>query len=126
MRRESAFTMDASGIMYGPGETREVGHDMSQRRHRRVLVVTDLHLAPTEPVGVVLEAMRDAGIDAVLFDQVRVEPTDESFQAAIAFAAAGRFDGYVAVGGGSSLDTAKAANLYATYPAAFLDYVNPP
>src|SRR5205823_14962686 len=66
------------------------------------------------------------GIDAVLFDRTRVEPTDTSFKDAIQFATAGNFDGYVAVGGGSSMDTAKAANLYATYPADFLAYVNPP
>src|SRR6185503_16558094 len=60
------------------------------------------------------------------YDQVRVEPTDQSFKAAIAFATTGNFEGYVAVGGGSVMDTAKAANLYATYPADFLDYVNPP
>jgi hydroxyacid-oxoacid transhydrogenase len=70
--------------------------------------------------------LRAAGIDAVLFDAVRVEPTDASFKAAIQFAAEGRFDGFVAIGGGSSMDTAKAANLYSTYPADFLDYVNPP
>ncbi len=58
--------------------------------------------------------------------RARVEPTDVSFKEAIAFAAEGRFDGYVAVGGGSSMDTAKAANLYATYPASFLAYVNAP
>ncbi len=126
MPTETAYTMDTSSIKYGPGVTREVGHDLSHWGVRRVMVVTDPHLARTEPVHVVLEALRDAGIDAVLFDQVRVEPTDESFQAAIAFAAGGGFDGYVAVGGGSSLDTAKAANLYATYPAELLAYVNPP
>ena len=60
------------------------------------------------------------------FDQVEVEPTDRSFQAASAFAVDGRFDAYVAVGGGSTIDTAKAANLYATYPAELLDYVTPP
>src|SRR5262249_51569487 len=79
-----------------------------------------------EPVSVVLETLRQAGIDAVLFDQAEVEPTDRSFQAATAFAVDGRFDAYVAVGGGSSMDTAKAANLYATYPADLLGYVNPP
>jgi len=62
----------------------------------------------------------------VLFNGVRVEPTDVSFKEAIRFASDGNFDGYVAVGGGSSMDTAKAANLYATYPADFLAYVNPP
>jgi hydroxyacid-oxoacid transhydrogenase len=126
MRCETAFTMDTSRIKYGPGVTRELGHDLSQWGARRVMVVTDPDLAESEPVGVVLEALREVGIDAVLFDQVRVEPTDESFQAAIAFAAEGRFDSYVAVGGGSSIDTAKAANLYATYPADLLAYVNPP
>jgi hydroxyacid-oxoacid transhydrogenase len=90
------------------------------------MVVTDPNMAGTEPVALVRDALREAGIDAALFDQVEVEPTDRSFQEAIAFAVEGRFDGYVAVGGGSSIDTAKAANLYATYPADLLDYVNPP
>ncbi len=126
MRRESAFTMDTSSIKYGPGVTREIGHDVGRWGARRVMVVTDPNLAGTEPVSLVLDALREAGIDAVLFDRVEVEPTDRSFQEAIAFAVEGGFDGYVAVGGGSSIDTAKAADLYATHPAELLDYVNPP
>ena len=126
MATESAFTMDTSSIKYGPGATREIGHDVRKWGARRVMVVTDPNVAGTEPVSMVLDALRESGIDAVLFDQVEVEPTDTSFQAAITFAVEGRFDGYVAVGGGSSIDTAKAANLYATYPADLLDYVNPP
>jgi hydroxyacid-oxoacid transhydrogenase len=126
MRWETAFTMDTSSIKYGPGVTREIGHDMSQWGARRVMVVTDPDLAAKEPVSVVREALRNAGIDAVLFDQARVEPTDESMQAAIDFATDGSFDAYVAVGGGSSIDTAKTANLYATWPAEFLAYVNAP
>ncbi|GIV79183.1 MAG: alcohol dehydrogenase [Litorilinea sp.] len=123
---ETAFTMDTSSIKFGPGVTREVGYDMAALGAKRVMVVTDPHLAQSEPVAITLEALRREGMDPVLFDQVRVEPTDASFQEAIRFATEGRFDGYVAVGGGSSMDTAKAANLYATYPADFLAYVNPP
>lgn len=126
MRWETAFSMEASSIKFGPGVTREVGHDMREWGARRVMVMTDPFLAESEPVRLVIEALRASGAEAVLFDQVRVEPTDESFQAAIEFAVEGRFDGYVAVGGGSSIDTAKAANLYATYPAEFLAYVNGP
>jgi hydroxyacid-oxoacid transhydrogenase len=126
MRLESAYSMDTSSIKFGPGVTREIGHDMTQWGARRVMVVTDAFLAEQEPVHLVLETLRASGIDAVLFDQVRVEPTESSFQAAISFAVEGRFDGYVAVGGGSSIDTAKAANLYATYPSDFLSYVNAP
>jgi hydroxyacid-oxoacid transhydrogenase len=126
MRFESAFAMDTSSIKCGPGVTREVGHDMSQCGAHRVMVVTDPHLSGCETVTVVREALQSAGIEPVLFDQVRIEPTDESFRLAIAFAQKGRFDGYIAVGGGSTIDTAKAANLYAAYPADFLAYVNPP
>jgi hydroxyacid-oxoacid transhydrogenase len=126
MAFETVFTMDTSSIKFGPGATREVGYDMKQFGAQRVMVVTDPNLIQTEPVTVTLTALRAEGIDAVLFDQVRVEPTDASFKEAIQFATEGQFDGYVAVGGGSSMDTAKAANLYATYPADFLTYVNPP
>lgn len=126
MPNESAFTLDTSSIKYGPGVTREVGYDMRRFGARRVMVVTDPRLAKGESVAVVLAALRAEGIDAVLYDQVRVEPTDTSFLHAIAFATEGNFDGYVAVGGGSAMDTAKVANLFATWPADLLTYVNPP
>lgn len=126
MRLETTFTMDTSSIKFGPGATREVGADMATLGAKRVMVVTDPNLAHGETVAVTLEALRAEGIDAVLYDRSRVEPTEASFQDAIRFATDGNFDGYVAVGGGSSMDTAKAANLYATYPTDFLAYVNPP
>ncbi len=126
MTVETVFTMDTSSIKFGRGATREVGADMLRLGGRRVMVVTDHVLAASESVAVTLDALGAARIDAVLFDAVRVEPTDRSFAEAIEFAVAGRFDGYVAVGGGSSIDTAKAANLYATYPADLLTYVNAP
>lgn len=123
---ESAFTMDTSAIKFGPGVTREVGDDMRALGVSRVMVVTDPRLAHGESVAIVMEALRGAGLDAVLFDQSRVEPTDISFKEAISFAVDGQFDGFVAVGGGSAIDTAKAANLYASYPDDFLAYVNAP
>jgi hydroxyacid-oxoacid transhydrogenase len=126
MPHETAFSMEASGIKFGPGVTREVGHDMRQWDARRIMVVSDPYLSGKGPVLRVLEALKASGIEATLFDRVRIEPTDESFREAIDFAVDGRFDGYVAVGGGSTIDTAKAANLYANYPADFLSYVNAP
>jgi len=126
MTFETVFTMDTSSIKYGPGVTREVGYEMNRLGARRVMVLTDPNLADSEPVAITLEALRSKGIDAVLYDRVRVEPTDVSFKDAVQFATDGEFDGYVAVGGGSTMDTAKVANLYATYPADLLAYVNPP
>jgi hydroxyacid-oxoacid transhydrogenase len=126
LTRETVFTVDASSIKFGRGATREVGSDMKDLGAKRVMLVTDPRLAGSEPVAVALAALKAEGIDAALFDRVRVEPNDLSFKEAIAFATDGRFDGYVAVGGGSTIDTAKVANLYATCPADFLDYVNAP
>ena len=124
---EYAFEMAASNVRFGAGVTREVGEDLRDLGLRRVLVVTDPVVAQLAPVQVVLQALADADIEAVVYDRVRVEPTDISFKDAIAFARDAHVDGYVAVGGGSVMDTAKAANLYVTHPPAdFLDYVNAP
>jgi len=118
--------MASSSVRFGPGVTREVGWDLADWNVRRVAVFTDPTIAKLEPVAWVLESLETHGIAYSLFDRVRVEPNDTSLQDAIAFASAGQFDAYVAVGGGSTMDTAKAANLYASYPAGLLEYVNPP
>src|SRR5277367_996581 len=127
MKNEIAFEMAASSVRFGPGVTREVGMDLADLGARKVLVITDPVVADLAPVQTVLESLESAGVGFVLYDRVRVEPTDESFLDAIAFAKQQQYDAYVAVGGGSTIDTAKAVNLYVTYPPAdFLDYVNPP
>jgi hydroxyacid-oxoacid transhydrogenase len=127
MDREIAFEMAASSVRFGPGVTREVGMDLVDLGVRRALVVTDPNLARLAPVGTVLAALDAAGVETVLYDRVRIEPTDLSFRDAIQFAETATVDGFVAVGGGSVIDTAKAVNLYSTYPPQdFLDYVNAP
>ncbi len=127
MNKDIAFEMAVSSVRFGVGVTREVGMDLSEMGAKLVLVVTDPVLATLPPVHTVLESLERSGISYALYDRVRVEPSDESFLDAIAFANARPFDAFVAVGGGSVIDTAKAANLYTTYPPAdFLDYVNPP
>jgi hydroxyacid-oxoacid transhydrogenase len=126
MSTEYAFEMATSAIRFGFGATREVGYDLADLGVRRVMVLTDPHLRQLAPVATVLEAL-SGHVEYALYDRVRVEPTDESFLDAARFAREGDFDGFVAVGGGSTIDTAKAANLYATHPPQdFLDYVNPP
>jgi hydroxyacid-oxoacid transhydrogenase len=127
MLHESAFEMAASSVRFGPGVTREVGMDLADLGARNVLVLTDPVLRHLPPVAAVLESLEDNHIPATVYDSVRVEPTDESFQDAIAFANRDSYDAIIAVGGGSTIDTAKAVNLYTTYPPDdFLDYVNPP
>jgi len=123
---ETVIAMNTSSLKYGLGATVEVGYDMKALGASRVMVVTDPNLAGSEPVSITLQALRGEGIDAVLFDRVQIEPTDVSFKEAIEFAVDGQFDGFVAVDGGSTMDTAKVANLYMTYPADLMAYVNQP
>lgn len=120
------FSVDVNAIKFGPGVLREIGDDAQRLGMTRAALLTDAGLAGSAHVAIVREALAASGVDVVVYDAVAVEPTDASFIEAARFAADGRFDGYVAVGGGSVIDTAKAANLYATYPADFLDYVNAP
>ena len=126
MTHEYAFEMASSNVRFGHGVTREIGMDLADLGARRVMVLTDPNLARMAPVATVLESLAAEKIDCVLFDRVRVEPTDASFKEAIAFAQSEPTDAFVAVGGGSAMDTAKAANLYSTHPADFLEYVNAP
>ena len=127
MKYDSAFEMATSNIRFGPGTTREVGMDLADLGVKKVMVLTDPILSELPPVAAVLESLTDQKIAYSLFDEVRVEPTDTSLKKAVDFARAEPFEGFVAVGGGSTLDTAKVANLYSTYPPDdFLDYVNPP
>ena len=127
MKYDYAFEVATSNIRFGPGTTHEVGMDLADLGVKRVMVLTDPILSKLPPVDTVLESLSDQRIAYSLFDGVRVEPTDTSLKEAIEFAKAEPFQGFVAVGGGSTIDTAKVANLYSSYPTEdFLDYVNAP
>jgi hydroxyacid-oxoacid transhydrogenase len=127
MDNEYAFEIAGAAVRFGAGVTREVGSDLADLGAKKVLVLSDPTVSRLRPVQSVVESLESSGIAFTLFDRVRVEPTEESFLDAIAFARRDTYGAFVAVGGGSTIDTAKAVNLYTTYPPAdFLDYVNPP
>ena len=127
MTKDIAFEMAVSSVRFGVGVTREVGMDLAEMGAKLVMVLTDPTVARLGPVHTVLESLDQNRIPHAVYDRVRIEPSDESFLDAIAFGNERPFDAFVAVGGGSVIDTAKAVNLYTTYPPAdFLDYVNPP
>jgi len=127
MQNENAFEMAVGNVRFGAGVTREVGMDLTDLGVRNALVLTDPLISRLPPAQTVLQSLEENGIAYRVYDRVRVEPTDESFQEAIRFARESEYEGLVAVGGGSTIDTAKAVNLYTTYPPLdFLDYVNPP
>ena len=124
---ETVFTYAAPGLKFGVGAAAEVGHDLVTWGARRVLLVTDAGVAATGHPARIAEQIAARGVEVTTYDGVRVEPTDVSMAEAIAFArAAGSFDAIVAVGGGSSIDTAKAVNLLTTNSGELRTNINAP
>ena len=79
------------------------------------------------PFRAVADSLTKAGVKFDIFDDVTVEPTDKSLKLAIDFCRKRNYKAFVAIGGGSVMDTAKAANVYMCHPQAeFLDFVNAP
>ncbi len=123
---ESRFRLVSTPITFGTGAVEEAGWELKQLGVTRALILTDPGVAATGIVEKVLKSIRTQNIECELFDRVEAEPSLASMQEAADVAAEGGFDGFVGVGGGSSLDTAKVANLIATHPAPVTDYIYPP
>ncbi|KAL6852403.1 hypothetical protein ACO1O0_006947 [Amphichorda felina] len=126
-QKEYAFEMAASSIRFGPGVTKEVGMDFKNLGAKRVCVVTDPTVDKLDAMRQVREGLTREGISFEVFKDVKIEPKDHSIKAAIEWVRPYQPDAFLAVGGGSVMDTAKLMNLYNEYPEAdFLDFVNAP
>jgi alcohol dehydrogenase class IV len=123
---DSGFTLGMPTFTFGSGVLGEAGPNAQELGLKRVALFTDAKLASGEHVAKVKASLTAAGVDVVVYDEVRIEPDDASLQDAARFAREASVDGFVSVGGGSVMDTCKAANLYATHPAEFMTYVNAP
>ena len=123
---ETVFTWGAPPLKFGVGAIDEIGFDCAQLGLERVLIVTDEGVMATGIPVRAAESMQNAGLKPTVYTGVHVEPTDESFRSAVEFAGETEWDGFVAIGGGSSIDTAKAINLLTTNSGGLMDYVNKP
>src|ERR1700761_1694745 len=123
---DGAFTVDASRVTFGRGCLGEVGDRARALGMRRVALFPDARVAELPVFATTHDSLLAAGLDVVTYADVHVEPTDASFQQGARFAQELDPDGYISLGGGSVIDTCKAANLYTSYPADFLAYVNKP
>lgn len=123
---ERLFKLESTPITYGPGACGEAGWELKRMGVTRAMIVSDSAVAAAGITDRLRGIIEEEGISCEVYDRVRVEPSLESMQEAADFAREGGFDGFVGVGGGSSIDTVKVANLVASHPAPVMDYIFPP
>ncbi len=126
-REEGIFTWGAPPLKFGPGAVDEIGFDMAQFGARRVLILTDPGVGASGIAHRIADSLARYDVESEVFDGVHVEPTDDSLHKAGEYARQqGPWDGFVAVGGGSSIDTAKAVNLLTNQSGDLMDFINAP
>ena len=124
---ETIFTWGAPPLKFGAGALDEIGFELRQHGVSRVLIVTDPGITALGIPARIQDQLTRYRITSEVFDGVHVEPTDDSIDKAAGYAKAqGPWDGFVAVGGGSAIDTAKAVNLLTTDGGELMDYLNAP
>ena len=121
-----SFTVMMPKLTFGRGCLAELGERAKARHLTRVALYTDPYLNQGPYVATAIESLKSSGIEVEVFSEIRIEPDDTSVVKAARFLSEGQFDGVVSVGGGSSIDIAKAAMVYACYPADVSDYFAPP
>src|SRR5256886_11978409 len=127
LTEETIFTWGAPPLKFGAGAVDEIGFEMAQFGARRVLILTDPQVNALGIPARIAESLTRNGITSEIFDGVHVEPTDDSMDKAAGYAREqGPWDGFIAVGGGSSIDPAKAVNLLPTDGGSLMDYINKP
>ncbi|KAF8204972.1 alcohol dehydrogenase [Pholiota molesta] len=128
VEKEYAFEVAASNLRFGDGVTAEVGMDLKNMGATKVGVFTDPNVAKLKPMHTTLAALQaETDLPFEVYDQVVAEPTEDSWRNAIAWARKHDFSHFLAVGGGSVIDTAKAANLFSVYKESdLMDFINAP
>ena len=108
---------------FGPGARKQLPAEMERMGARKALVVTDKDLLKFGVADKVLDVLREAGIPFDVFSDLKPNPTVTNVKAGVqAFAASGA-DILVAIGGGSSMDVAKAIGIITNNPE-FADVVS--
>jgi len=121
-----SFTVAMPKLTVGRGTLSEAGPRAAALNVRRVALFTDPYLLDGPLVAEVAQSLTQTGIEVAVFSDIRVEPDDDSVSRGAAFLADARVDAMVSVGGGSVMDTAKAALVLHVHGGEAVDYFAPP
>jgi alcohol dehydrogenase class IV len=123
---ESVVPWQVLPLRIGLGATREIGHELAKLGVRRALVVTDENVAATGLPAAITEYAAAYGVECLVWTGSQLEPTDAAILRGVEELSGTAFDGFVGVGGGSCIDTAKLLNLLLTHPAPLTRYIARP
>jgi len=122
----TTFTIAMPRLTFGRGCLEEIGQRAANRSLKRVALFTDNGLRDGPLLERATQSLNAAGIEVGVFSDIVVEPTDACAERGAAFLDQGRFDGLVSLGGGSVIDTAKAALLLHQAGGKLLRFFAPP
>lgn len=111
-----------SNITFGCGSIVKLPEIIKNNHLQKIMIVYDKGVKAAGIADRVLEQVKKAGVEYMIFDDVIPNPTNEVVEMAYEIARKNETDGFVAVGGGSSIDTAKAISLLMTNPGKIEDY----
>jgi len=109
-------------IIWGEGCAAQVGPHAAKLGAKKALVVSDPGVVRAGIPKPVVESLTGAGLEAEVYDAVEPDPRIELVEKALARYRGGGFDIFIAVGGGSAMDTAKATALLANNPPPLRQY----
>jgi alcohol dehydrogenase len=109
-------------IVFGENAVARVGEIVRELGARKVLLVTDPGIAAAGHEQHVLKSLAADGVEAVVFDKVRENPTTRCVDDCLAVARSAQIEAIIGLGGGSSMDTAKGCNFLLTNGGEMKDY----
>jgi alcohol dehydrogenase class IV len=109
-------------VVAGGGASEQLGALVRRQGILRPLVITDPFLREQGPVGELARELARDGAGVAIYSDVQADPTIANVEGAVEALRRHDADGIVAIGGGSSLDTGKAASVMATNPGTLADY----
>lgn len=109
-------------VLFAPGVLAQIGIEAARLGGHRVLLVTDPGIRAAGHEERTIDYLEHSGMEVVVFDQVRENPTTKDIALAVEAAREGEVNLIVGLGGGSSMDTAKGCNFILTNGGEMRDY----
>ena len=116
--------LQAAPVLFGEGAIAQLGEQVKKLGCKKVMCVFDAGVKAAGISAKAEESLKAAGLDYIVFDEVAADPPDSVLDKAGQIGKDAGIDCVVGIGGGSSMDTAKAVSILQKHPAPITQYLN--